>query len=69
MIMQLSYADDLERQNDRLRQQLEGLGIDPYNGAGIDKPSTEQSPWPDTYQQDDRSRGWNPWPDTCHQDD
>ena len=65
MIMQQSYADDLERQNERLRQQLEGLGIDPYDGAGTltarpsnayySEQSREWSPWPDTYQQDDRS--------------
>ena len=35
MNMQQSYADDLERQNDQLRQQLEGLGIDPYGGTGL----------------------------------
>ena len=79
MIMQQSYADDLECQNERLRQQLEGLGIDPYDGAGIstakpsdayyNKPFRECSPWLDTYQQDDRSRGWSPWPDTRQQDD
>ena len=34
MNMQQSYADDLERQNEQLRQQLEGLGIDPYGGVG-----------------------------------
>ena len=34
MNMQQSYADDLKHQNERLRQQLEGLGIDPYGGAG-----------------------------------
>ena len=34
MNMQQSYADNLEHQNERLRQQLEGLGIDPYGGAG-----------------------------------
>ena len=71
--MQQSYADDLERQNEWLRRQLEGLGIDPY-GAGTSKarpsePSREWSPWPDTYQQDDSSRGWSPWPDTYQQDD
>ena len=35
------YGNDLERQNERLRQQLEGLGIDPYDGAGtsIARPS------------------------------
>ena len=71
--MQPSYADDLERQNKRLRQQLEGLGIDPY-GAGTSiarpsEPSRDWSPWPDTYQQDDPSRGWSPWPDTHQQDD
>ena len=78
MNMQQSYADDLERQNERLRCQLEGLGIDPY-GAGTStagpsdayysEPSREWSPWPDTYRQDDPSRGWSPWPDTHRQDD
>ena len=34
MNMQQSYADDLERQNERLQQQLESLGIDPYGGVG-----------------------------------
>ena len=34
MNLQQSYANDLERQNERLQQQLEGLGIDPYGGAG-----------------------------------
>ena len=34
MNVQQSYADYLECQNERLRQQLEGLGIDPYGGAG-----------------------------------
>ena len=78
MIMQQSYADDLERQNERLRQQLEGLGIDPYR-AGTStirlsdtyygEPTREWSPWPDTYQQTDAARGWSPWPDTRHQDE
>ena len=59
MNMQQSYADDLECQNERLRQQLEGLGIDSY-GAGTStarpfdvyysEPTREWSPWPDTYQ-------------------
>ena len=59
MNMQQSYADDLERQNEWLRQQLEGLGIDPYSGAGTSiagpsdayysEPSREWSPWPDPY--------------------
>ena len=71
--MQQSYADDLERQNERLRRQLEGLGIYSY-GAGTStprpsEPSREWSPWPDTYQQDDSSRGWSPWPDTYQRDD
>ena len=35
MNMQQGYVDDLEHQNERLRQQLEGLGIDPYGGAEI----------------------------------
>ena len=34
MNVQQSYADDLECQNERLRHQLEGLGIDPYSDAG-----------------------------------
>ena len=34
MNMQQSYTDDLERQNERLWWQLEGLGIDPYGSAG-----------------------------------
>ena len=79
MNMQQSYADDLERQNERLRQQLEGLGINPYDGAGTStvrpsdiyrsEPTREWSPWPDTYQQDDPARGWSPWPNTHQQDD
>ena len=74
MNMQQSYADDLERQNERLRQQLENLGIDPYGGAGTStarsfdayysEPNREWSPWPDTYQRDDVAQGWSPWPDT-----
>ena len=77
--MQQSYVDDLESQNERLRQQLEGLGIDPYYGTGTStarpsdayysEPSREWSPWPNTYQQDDRSQGWSPWPDIRQQDD
>ena len=68
--VQQSCADDLERQNERLRQQLEGLGIDPYGGAGTStakpsdayysEPSREWSPWPDPYQWDDVARGWSP---------
>ena len=78
MNMQQSYADDLERQNERLRQQLEGLGIDPYSvgtliarpsDTSYIEPSREWSPWPDTYQQDDPSRGWSPWLDTHQRDD
>ena len=73
MNMQQSYADDLERQNERLRRQLEGLGIDPYGAeTSTTRPSEssrEWSPWPDTYQEDDSSRGWSPWPDTYQQDD
>ena len=53
MIMQQNYADDLERQNERLRQQLEGLGLGPYDAgtlsAGPSEPTREWSPWPDTY--------------------
>ena len=79
MNMQQSYADDLERQNERLRQQLVGLGIDPYGGARTStaepsdayysEPSREWSPWPDPYQWDDAAQGWSPWPDTRQQDD
>ena len=78
MNMQQSYADDLECQNERLRQQLEGLGIDPYGGTGTSiagssdayysEPSREWSPWPDPYKWDDLSRGWSPWPDTRQKD-
>ena len=67
MNIQQSYADDLKRQNERLRQQLEGLGIDPYGGVGTSavrpsdayysESSREWSPWLDTYQQDDPARG------------
>ena len=40
MKMQQSYADDLESQNERLRQQLKGLGIDPYSaGTSTARPS------------------------------
>ena len=79
MNMQQSYANDLERQNERLRQQLEGLDIDPYDGARTltvrlsdiyrSEPTRDWSPWPDTYQQDDPAQGWSPWPDTHQQDD
>ena len=78
MNMQQGYADDLECQNEHLRQQLEGLGIDPY-GVGsstagtsdvhYSEPAREWSPWPDTYQYDDPTRGWSPWLDTYQQDD
>ena len=78
MNMQQSYADDLERQNERLRQQLQGLGIEPYGGAGnstarssnayYNEPSREWSLWPDPYQQDNAVQGWSPQPDT-HQHD
>ena len=74
MNMQQSYADDLECQNERLPQQLEGLGIDSYSGAGTttagpsdayhSEPSREWSPWPDPYQRDDAAQGWSPWLDT-----
>ena len=76
--MQQSYADDLERQNERLRRQLESLGIDPHSTGTstarssdtfYSEPSREWIPWPDTYQQDDPSRGWSPWPDTHQGDD
>ena len=77
--MQQNYVDDLERQNERLRQQLEGLGIDFYGGTGTStaRPSDayyresarEWSPWPDTYQQTDPAQGWSPWPDSHQQDD
>ena len=78
MNIQQSYVEDLERQNERLRQQLEGLGIGPYGAeTSTTRPSDiyysdrtrEWSPWPDTYQQDDPVRGWSPWPDTHQQDD
>ena len=79
MNMQQSYADDLKCQNERLRQQLEGLGIDSYGGDGTliagpsdayySEPSRGWSPWPDPYQRDDTARGWSPWPDTYQQDD
>ena len=79
MNMQPSYADDLECQNERLRQKLEGLGIDPYGGAGTstarpsdayyNERSREWSPWPDPYQQDDAARGWSSWLDTRQYDD
>ena len=76
--MQQSYADDLERQNKLLQQQLEGLGIDPYStrtstarpsDTSYSEPSREWSPWLDTHQQDDPSRRWSPWPDTHQRDD
>ena len=57
MNMQQSYADDLERQNERLRQQLDGLGIDPYGGA-----RTSTAGPPNAYYSDP-SREWSPWPD------
>ena len=78
MNMQQSYADDLERLNEQLRQQLESLGIGPYSAwTSTARPSDiyhsnpirEQSPWPDTYQQDDPARGWSPWLDTHQRDD
>ena len=79
MNVQQIYADDLECQNERLRQQLEGLGIDPYGGAGTStagpsnayysESSREWSPWPDPYQRDNAARGWSPWLDTHLQDD
>ena len=79
MSMQQSYVDDLEHQNERLRQQLEGLGIDPYGGAGTStarpsnayysEPSRKWSPWPDPYQWDDIARGWSLWLDTHRHDD
>ena len=79
MNIQQSYADDLKCQNERLRQQLEGLGIDPYSGARTStaepsdayysEQSKEWSPWLDPYQWDDVARGWSPQPDTHQQDD
>ena len=54
MNMQQSYADDLERQNEQLRQQLEGLGIDPYSGVGTS--TTRPS---DAYYSEP-SREWSP---------
>ena len=73
MNMQQNYANNLKRQNERLRQQLEGFGIDPYS-AGTStarpiEPIREWSPWLDTYQYDDPARGWSPWPDTHQQND
>ena len=57
MKMQQSYADDLECQNEWLRRQLEGLGIDLYStGTSTARPS-------DTYYSEP-SREWSPWPDT-----
>ena len=56
MNMQQSYADDLERQNERLRQQLEGLGIDPYGGV---ETSTAR---PSDIYYSDPSREWSLWP-------
>ena len=54
--MQQSYVDNLERQNERLQQQLEGLGIDPYGaGTSTARPSN-------TYYSEP-SREWSPWPD------
>ena len=56
MNMQQSYADDLEHQNERLRQQLKGLGIDPYSvGTSTTRPS-------DAYHSE-LSRAWSPWLD------
>ena len=78
MNVQQSYADDLECQNERLRQQLESFGIDLYGvGTSIvrpfdtrySEPTREWSPWPDTYQHDDPARGWSPWPNTHQLDD
>ena len=51
--MQQSYADDLERQNKQLRQQLKSLGINLYGaGTSIARP-------PDTYYHSDRTREWS----------
>ena len=63
MNMQQSYANDLERQNERLRQQLEGLGINPYGSAG-----TSTAGPPDAYY-NEPSREWRPWPYPYKQDD
>ena len=57
MNMQQSYTDDLECQNEKLWQQLEGLGIDPYSGAG-----TSIAGPPDAYYSDP-SREWSLWLD------
>ena len=54
MKMQQNYVDDLERQNERLRQKLESLGIGPY-GAG-----TLTARPPDTYYHNDPTREWSP---------
>ena len=62
MSMRQGYADDLERQNEPLRQQLENLGIDPYGaGTSTARPS-------DTYY-GELTRDWSPWPDTHQQTD
>ena len=54
MNMQQSYADDLECQNERIQQQLKGLGIDPYSAeTSTARPS-------DTYHSEP-SREWSPW--------
>ena len=72
MIMQQNYADDLECQNERLHQQLEGFGLGSYDvgtsTARTSELTREWSPWPDTYQNDDSTRGWSHWLDTPQQD-
>ena len=63
MNMQQSYANDLERQNERLRQQLESVGIGRYGARSlIARP-------PDTYYHSDLTREWSPWRHTHQQDD
>ena len=62
MNIQQSYVDDLERQNERLRQQLEDLGIGSYSaGTSTARPS-------DTYYHSEPTREWSSWPDTYQQD-
>ena len=57
MNIQQSYADDLERQSERLWQQLEGLGIDPYGSAGTSTAGPSDTYYSEPY------REWSLWPD------
>ena len=53
MNMQQNYADDLECQNERLRQRLESLGISSYDvGTLTARP-------PNTYFHSDLTREWS----------